>query len=502
MAIDEKTRAEILRLHYAEKWKIGTIAEQLGVHRATVDRVLADDGVPRRERRRRRSKIDPFLPFIRRTLTDYPRLTASRLYQMAYERGYRGSQSHFRRMVARERPRPVPEAYLRLKTLPGDQAQVDWAHFGKVRIGRAERRLMGFVMVLSYSRRIFLRFHLDAGMGNFLRRPYRRLRGVAGRAPRELWYDNLSSVVAERRGDLVRYNGQFLRFAGHYLFHPRPVALARGNEKGRVERAIRYARDSFFAARKWRDIDDLNAQALAWCDGIAADRRWVEDRSITVREAFEKERGALLALPGDPFPAHDREEVRIGKTPYARFDKNDYSVPHTHVKRTLTVVATLDEVRILDGADVIASHPRSFDQDACIEIEAHIAGLAKRKRQARRLRGQDRLFRAAPASERLLADAARRGDNIGTTVAALLRLLDGYGAAELEVAIEEALKRGVPHPNAVRLSLTGGASSATSRRPSRSTCPTIPSCATSRCAITISADTTGWPKTPREDSEE
>ncbi len=319
MAIDEKTRAEILRLHYAEKWKIGTIAEQLGVHRATVDRVLADDGVPRRERRRRRSKVDPFLPFIRRTLTDYPRLTASRLYQMAYERGYRGSQSHFRRMVARERPRPVPEAYLRLKTLPGDQAQVDWAHFGKVRIGRAERRLMGFVMVLSYSRRIFLRFHLDAGMGNFLRGHIAAFEAWQG-VPRELWYDNLSSVVAERRGDLVRYNGQFLRFAGHYLFHPRPVALARGNEKGRVERAIRYARDSFFAARKWRDIDDLNAQALAWCDGIAADRRWVEDRSITVREAFEKERGALLALPGDPFPAHDREEVRIGKTPYARFD--------------------------------------------------------------------------------------------------------------------------------------------------------------------------------------
>ena len=360
----------------------------------------------------------------------------------------------------------MPEAYLRLKTLPGDQAQVDWAHFGKVRIGRAERRLMGFVMVLSYSRRIFLRFHLDAGMGNFLRGHIAAFEAWQG-VPRELWYDNLSSVVAERRGDLVRYNGQFLRFAGHYLFHPRPVALARGNEKGRVERAIRYARDSFFAARKWRDIDDLNAQALAWCDGIAADRRWVEDRSITVREAFEKERGALLALPGDPFPAHDREEVRIGKTPYARFDKNDYSVPHTHVKRTLTVVATLDEVRILDGADVIASHPRSFDQDACIEIEAHIAGLAKRKRQARRLRGQDRLFRAAPASERLLADAAKRGDNIGTTVAALLRLLDGYGAAELEVAIEEALKRGVPHPNAVRLSLTR-------RREQRNQPPPIP----------------------------
>ncbi len=110
---------------------------------------------------------------------------------MARERGYRGSQSHFRRLVARERPRPVAEAYLRLKTLPGEQAQVDWAHFGTVRIGRAERRLMGFVMVLSYSRRVFLRFYLDAGMSNFLRGHVAAFEAWQG-VPRELWYDNLN----------------------------------------------------------------------------------------------------------------------------------------------------------------------------------------------------------------------------------------------------------------------------------------------------------------------
>ena len=212
-----------------------------------------------------------------------------------------------------------------------------------------------------------------------------------------------------------------------------------------MERAIRYVRTSFFAARPWRDIDDLNAQALAWCHGIAADRPWPEDRSITVREAFERERGSLIALPGDPFPDHDRVEVAIGKTPHARFDLNDYSVPHTHVRRTLVVVATLDEVRILDGTDVIASHPRSFDKGACIENPEHIAELVRRKSHARRLRGQDRLVQAAPNSERLLAEAAQRGGYIGATVAALLRLLDAYGAAELEAAIDEALKRGVPH---------------------------------------------------------
>ena len=152
---------------------------------------------------------------------------------------------------------------------------------------------------------------------------------------------------------------------------------------------------------------------------------------------------------------------------YARFDLNDYSVPHTHVSRTLVVAATLEEVHILDGAEVIASHPRSFDKAARIENPDHIADLARRKRHARRLRGQDRLFRAAPNSERLLADAAARGSNVGAIVAALLRLLDYYGAAELEVAIDEALERDVPHPNAVRLSLTR-------RREQREQPPPIP----------------------------
>ena len=308
MTIDKKARAETLRLYHAEKWRIGTIAGQLGVHHTTVERVLTDAGEPRHLRRRRRSKLDPFLPFIRQTLAVYPKLTASRLYEMAGERGYRGSQSHFRRIVAHERPKPTAEAYLRLKTLPGEQAQVDWRHFGKVKIGRAERPLMGFVMVLSFSRRTFLRFYLSAGMSIFLRGHVAAFEAWQG-VPRELWYDNLKSVVLERHGDAIRFNPQFLDFAGHYHFLPTPVAIARGNEKGRVERAIRYARESFFAARSWRDLDDLNTQAQAWCDGIAADRPCPEDRSMSVREAFEQERSSLIALPADRSPADERVEV-------------------------------------------------------------------------------------------------------------------------------------------------------------------------------------------------
>jgi hypothetical protein len=259
--------------------------------------------------------------------------------------------------------------------------------------------------------------------------------------------------VLERQGQAIRFHPTLMDFAGHYRFEPRPVAVARGNEKGRVERAIRYVRDNFFAARPFLGLDDLNAQAEAWCDGPALERPCPEDRSMSVREAFEQEQATLLALPDNPFPTDEREEVSVGKTPYVRFDLNDYTVPHAFVRRTVTVVASPVEVRILDGAELIARHERSYDKDKQVEDPVHIAALTEAKRQGRRHRATDRLFHAAPNSRELLTAAASRGQNLGSLSASLLRLLDRYGAAELQAAIGEALSRGVPHPNAVRLAL-------------------------------------------------
>jgi hypothetical protein len=146
--------------------------------------------------------------------------------------------------------------------------------------------------------------------------------------------------------------------------------------------------------------------------------------------------------------------VKVGKTPYARFDLNDYSVPHTHVQRTLTVRADQHRVRILDGADVVAEHVRCFDRGEQIEIAAHIDALVERKREARHHRGMDHLARAAPAAHTLILRAAERGSNLGNITAQLLRLLDRYGAAELQAAIEETLASGAaPHQNPVRLAL-------------------------------------------------
>ena len=168
MTIPADRQALIHRLYHGEKWRVGTIARELGLHHSTVTRVLTA-GAEAVVRIQRPSLIDPFVPFVLATLERFPRLPASRLHAMVRERGYTGSASHFRHQVARLRPRPAAEAYLRLQTLPGEQAQVDWAHFGEIAIGRARRRLLAFVMVLSWSRQLFVRFFVDQRMASFLR---------------------------------------------------------------------------------------------------------------------------------------------------------------------------------------------------------------------------------------------------------------------------------------------------------------------------------------------
>ncbi len=447
--ISRAVETEILRLHQAEGWPIGTIARQLHVHHDTVRRVLWQSSVPAVRAAARTSKLDAFIPFIQDTFARYPTLRASRLYRMVLERGYVGSSDHFRHMVARHRPRPATEAYLRLRTLPGEQAQIDWAHFGKLTIGRAQRPLMAFVMVLSYSRHLFVRFYLNATTGSFLDAHVQAFAYFTA-VPRVCLYDNLRSAVLERSGDAIRFNPTLLELAAWYRFQPRPVAVARGNEKGRVERAIRFVRERFFAARRYADVVDLNAQALQWCTDEAAARPCPEDRSRRVRECFEEERPRLLALPECPFPSEERIVVRVAKTPYARFDWNDYSVPHTHVRRALEVRATVDVVRILDADTVLATHQRCYDRGAQIEQASHIQDLADQKRSARRHRAMDRLHHAAPSGAKFFAAAALRGVHLGALTRGLSDLFDTHGAAALEAALSAALAEDSAHLAAVR----------------------------------------------------
>jgi transposase len=312
--------AEIRRLVFAEHWRVGPIAVQLDLHPDTVRRALATERFAR-PGVARPSALDPYRPFLQATLEQYPRLRATRLFEMVRSRGYPGAVGQVRRAVRRLRPAPKAVAYLRLHLLPGEQGQADWGSFGTVTIGRATRRLSAFVLVLSWSRALHAVFMLDQSLESFLRGHVEAFGALHG-VPRVLLYDNMKSAVLERQGDVIRFHPRLLELCGHYHFVPRPCAVGAAWEKGRVERAIRYLREAFFAARHFRDVEDLNQQFVQWRDTVAYARPVPGDPTRTVAAALAEEQPRLLPLPAHPFPTALVKVVRSGKTPYIRFDRN------------------------------------------------------------------------------------------------------------------------------------------------------------------------------------
>jgi transposase len=446
--IGDDVRARIRRLFFAEHWKVHTISTELGVHHDTVELALCHERFANHRFGSGPHKLDPYRRFITDTLEQYPRLRSTRLFQMLLERGYEGSIGTLRRYVRRVRPVPRHEAFFRLTTLPGEQAQVDWASFGKIQIGKSERRLSCFVLVLSWSRATFARFTLDQTLESFVRCHVEAFETLGG-APRECLYDNLKSVVLERQGDLIRFHPQIQQLAGHYHFAPKPVAVARGNEKGRVERRIRHVRESFFEARRFSGLDDLNRQLDHWIRDVAHTRNVPDDDTRTVAAALEEERSRLLPLPEHAFTCDWVKPIRSGKTPYVRFDGNDYSIPHTLVRKPLTLVASHTTLRLLDGAAEVARHDRCWDKKRQIECESHLAGLADEKRKARAHRGRNRLAASCPSATTFLEAIALHGGHLGGTTARLLHLLDQYGAEALDSALREAHARGAFAAHAV-----------------------------------------------------
>src|SRR6266702_816214 len=374
-----ETRAEIRRYFYAENWKIGTIARELNVHPDAVRNAIeADRFHPTQPLRP--CITDPYMEFVRQTLDQHPRLRATRVYQMIRERGYTGSVIQLRRAVSQLRP-PSREPFLKLQAFPAEQAQVDWAHFGHVAVGRARRALSCFVITLSWSRALHLEFFFDQTMENFLRGHVRAFEDWAGQ-PRVILYDNLRSAVLERRGSEIHFNPRLLELCAHYHFVARPCQVRAGNQKGRVERAIRYVRESFWAGRSFTTLAECNRQALVWRDQVAHRRRWPGDDSRTVSEAFAEEQPRLLPRPAHTFPTELVVPVRSAKTIYVRFDLNDYSIPPEAVGRQLTLLASDTLVRILEGTVEVARHHRIYDRHQIVLDPAHLQALTKVKRKA------------------------------------------------------------------------------------------------------------------------
>jgi transposase len=447
--IPEGLRAEIRRLFFAEHWKVGTIARELRVHHETVRQALRSEGFASRGRVRA-SALDPYVPLVKETLERYPRLGATRVFEMVRARGYEGSVVQLRRRIRQLdlRPRPAAEAYLRLTTVPGEEAQVDWGHFGRLRVGSAERPLYLFVMVLSWSRAVFVDFSFDQTSAAVLRGHVRAFEDFGG-VPRKILYDNMKTVVLERYGDAIRFHPRLLELAGHYRFQPRPCAPYRGNEKGKVERRIRDLRESFMAGRSFASKDELRAAFLIWREEVASRRRSPANPELTVGEALVRERPALLELPANPLPAEDVRATAARKQPYVRYDTNLYSIPHELVGVPLTLAVSDVEVRVFHGSELVARHDRSWDRHVVVEDKAHLEGLADAKRRGRTARGRTLLTDLVPDVTRLYEALVLRSEPLGPNTKALLALLDRHGRDALERAVRAALERGTPRASSV-----------------------------------------------------
>src|SRR5206468_2478648 len=220
-----------------------------------------------------------------------------------------------------------------------------------------------------------------------------------------------------------------------------PCQVRAGNQKGRVERAIRYVRDSFWAGRSFTTLAECNRQAWMWRDQVAHQRRWPQQDDRTVEQVFRDEQPRLIPLPLHPFGTDRIETVCSGKTIYVRFDLNDYSIPPEAVGHPLTLVASDTAVRLLDGGTEIARHIRSYDRQQQVLDPSHRDAVLKLKRRAFHATPAGRLEQAVPESKTLLDLAFAQGESAGSQTSQLLKLLDEYGPAALRRAIVEALQR-------------------------------------------------------------
>ena len=433
--------AEIRRLFFAEHWPMGTIATQLGVHRDVVIRVVGALGPEPKNAPTRPSVLDPFKSVIDDTLKVYPRLTSTRLYDMVVERGYTGSLRTVTRYVERVRPQPKSEGFVRIQRLPGEQSQVDWGHVGRIAVPGGQRALWVFVMVLAFSRAIFAELVLDLTVHSLLRSLVRASAHFGG-VTRQWLFDNPKTVVLERQGDLVRFHPDLLRLTAELHVQPRLCGVRKPHQKGGVERAIRYLKDRFFAARIIHSIEQGNAQLATFLEEIAMARKHPEQDTKTVADVLDEERPRLLTLP-DPMPIVDEvKPVVADKTAMIRFDRNRYSVPADYRESALTLVADDTHVRLLVEGACVAEHPRCWGRKQVIEHPEHRREILETKPGARDGHGRRRLIEAAPRLEVLLEHWLHDGRNLGSMVSRTLKLLDFYGERVLRAAVDDLLDKG------------------------------------------------------------
>jgi transposase len=295
----EMERRVLLRHYLEQGLSKSEIARQLGISRETIYKMMRAgelDRDPLDVRYGPRppfpTKLDPFKAILQARLQEFPELTSVRLFEEIRAAGFTGSLTRLRAYVRSIRPKPAAEPVVRFETAPAHQAQVDFAHF---RFPWGVRYAL--LVVLSYSRLLWLRFYPRQDM-HTLFAGLEQAFAFFGGVPRELLFDQMRSVVLRdlrpEGGRLVE-NAEFLRFCAHWSFRPRACRPYRAKTKGKVERPIRYVRESFVYGRTFIGDADVNDHAERWLATTANVRTHATTGEAPLLR-FERDEKALLQL--------------------------------------------------------------------------------------------------------------------------------------------------------------------------------------------------------------
>jgi len=349
----------ILDLH-RQGLSISAIARQTGLDRKTIRKYITRGLEPPTygPRQARPRRLEPFEAYLRDRVKAYPGLTGRRLLREIRALGYDGGYTALTDFLREVRPSSAPGFEVRFETPPGQQAQVDFAHF---RVGFTDepgitRVVWLFSMVLGFSRLIWARFVSHQDLQTVLRCHIAAFEAIGG-VPQEVLYDRMKTAVAgtDPEGHIV-YNRSLIDFARHYGFQPRACRPYRAKTKGKVERPFGYIREDFFLAGEFRNLEDLNDQLAQWLATVANPRCHATTRRV-VNEAFAEEHNHLRPLPLAAFRSLLKLERRVSHEGMVSVAGNLYSVPDTTRRRIVEVHTLADEIRIFEDGVMIACHP-------------------------------------------------------------------------------------------------------------------------------------------------
>lgn len=433
--VDYQTYCKVLHLK-EQGLRVAQIARTLTIDKRTVRRWLDEKRYHQRSASPKTSILDPYKPTILQWLEKYP-YSSTQILQRLREIGYSGGITTIRMYVAKVRPRKK-QAYLTLSFEPGECAQVDWGQFGTVAIGSTHRRLSFFVMVLCYSRKMYLEFTVSETMEHFLA-CHKNAFEFFGAVPKAIMVDNLKSAVLKHAvGEKPLPNQKYLDFAHHYGFSIRACNVAKGNEKGRVENAVGYIKKNFLAGLEITDFSVVNPAARLWLGSIA-NVRTHGTTQLQPSEVFNTiEKAAMLPLPPTPYDTAAIRFSRASNRFRVSVDGNTYSVPSKYASAPITIKAYPDRICLYHENDLVAHHTRSYDRNGDFEDPDHPKELLEQRRTAREQRLMLDFLKLSSHAECYYHELTKRRMNARHHIRQIVALSEIYGPDKVQRAIADA----------------------------------------------------------------